>query len=100
MTEFYQKDLEAGKIYFLHKGPDNGRSVVRVSEACCQLSCIFMVPTRTGKPGKMGQHFPVREKSGNFAETGKVREFYHNYSGKSEKNDTGKLKKKYWKIVS
>ena len=32
------------------------------------------VPTRTGKPGKMGRHFPVREKSGNFDETGKVRE--------------------------
>ena len=30
------------------------------------------VPTRTGKPGKMGRHFPVREKSGNFDETGKV----------------------------
>ena len=24
------------------------------------------VPTRTGKPGKMGRHFPVRENSGNF----------------------------------
>ena len=23
-----------------------------------------MVPTRTGKPGKMGRHFTVREKSG------------------------------------
>ena len=32
------------------------------------------VPTWTGKPGKMGKHFPVREKSGNFDETGKVRE--------------------------
>ena len=32
------------------------------------------VPTRTGKPGKMGRHFPVREKSGNFEQTGKVRE--------------------------
>ena len=32
------------------------------------------VPTRTGKPGKMGSHFPVREKSGNFEQTGKVRE--------------------------
>ena len=34
-----------------------------------------MVPTGTGnqgKPGKMGRHFPVREKSGNFAQnTGK-----------------------------
>ena len=32
------------------------------------------VPTRTGKPGKMGRHFPVREKSGNFEKAGKVRE--------------------------
>ena len=38
-----------------------------------------MVPTGTGnqgKPGKMGRHFPVREKSGNFVKTGK--------SGKSQ----------------
>ena len=42
----------------------------------------YRVPTRTGKPGKMGRHFPVGEKSGNFEQTGKVRE-----------NDT-----KYWKI--
>ena len=39
------------------------------------------VPTRTGKPGKMGRHFPVREKSGNFEQTGKVRE-NHTNSGK------------------
>ena len=32
------------------------------------------VSTRTGKSGKMGTHFPVREKSGNFEQTGKVRE--------------------------
>ena len=38
-----------------------------------------MVPTGTGKPGKMGRHFPVREKSGNFYQTGKVREFYTKY---------------------
>ena len=31
------------------------------------------------KPGKTGEHFPVREKSGNFAKTGKVREFYPKY---------------------
>ena len=37
------------------------------------------VPTRTGKPGKMGRHFPVREKSGNFEQTGKVRENYTKY---------------------
>ena len=48
------------------------------------------VPTRTGKPGKpgkMGRHFPVREKSGNFEQTGKVRE----KSGKITQN-TGKLR--------
>ena len=43
---------------------------------------ISMVPTATGnqgKPGKMGRHFPVREKSGNFVKTGKVREFCPKY---------------------
>ena len=52
-----------------------------------------MVPTGTGnqgKPGKMGRHFPVREKSWNFVKTGKVREFYSKYW----KNQ----KKLYWKI--
>ena len=38
-----------------------------------------MVPTGTGnqgKPGKMERHFPVREKSGNFAQnTGKTGKF-------------------------
>ena len=51
---------------------------------------IYRVPTRTGKPGKpgkMGRHFPVREKSGNFEQTGKVRE----KSGKTTQN-TGKLR--------
>ena len=38
-----------------------------------------MVPTWTGKPGKMGKLFPVREKSGDFEQTGKVREFYTKY---------------------
>ena len=39
-------------------------------------------PTWTGKtrkPGKMRKLFPVREKSGNFEQTGKVREFYPKY---------------------
>ena len=35
------------------------------------MSLLIRVPTRTGK---MGRHFPVREKSGNFEQTGKVRE--------------------------
>ena len=42
------------------------------------MHCV-RVPTRTGKPGKMGRHFPVREKSGNFEQTGKVRENHTKY---------------------
>ena len=60
-------------------------------------NCIISVPTRTGKtgkPGKMGRHFPVREKSGNFEQTGKVRE----KSGKTTQN-TGKLRKFQKKII-
>ena len=43
--------------------------------------CVWSdrVPTRTGKPGKMGRHFPVREKSGNCDQTGKVRENHTKY---------------------
>ena len=44
-----------------------------------KLTGSFRVPTRTGKPGKMGRHFPVREKSGNFEHTGKVRENHTKY---------------------
>ena len=54
-----------------------------------EVSSLHRVPTRTGKPGKpgkMGRHFPVREKSGNFDQTGKVRE----KSGKITQN-TGKI---------
>ena len=40
---------------------------------------VHRVPTRTRKPGKMGRHFPVREKSGNFEQTGKVRESHTKY---------------------
>ena len=40
------------------------------------LCCIYRVPSRTGKPGKMGSHFPVREKSGKITQnTGKLGEF-------------------------
>ena len=48
-------------------------STLRTNSSSCR------VPTDTGKPGKMRQLFPVREKSGNFEKTlksqGKVREF-------------------------
>ena len=37
------------------------------------------VPTRTGKPGKMGRNFPVRENLGNSEQTGKVRENHTKY---------------------
>ena len=60
-------------------------------------SHLIRVPTRTGKPGKpgkMGRHFPVREKSGNFEQTGKVRE----KSGKITQN-TGKLREFQTNII-
>ena len=50
--------------------------------------CSIRVPTRTGKPGKMGRYFPVKEKSGILnrlensgkitQDTGKVKEFQAN----------------------
>ena len=60
----------------------------RVEDSSSVRSSFFRVPTQTGKPGKpgkMGRHFPVGEKSGNFEQTGKVRE----KSGKITQN-TGK----------
>ena len=44
------------------------------------------VPTQTGKPGKMGRYFAVREKSGDFEQTGKV-------GGKVREDHT-----KYWEV--
>ena len=40
---------------------------------------VVMIPTRSGKPGKMRKLFPVREKSGKFEQTWKVREFDQKY---------------------
>ena len=51
---------------------------------------MYRVPTLAGKPGKIGRHFPVREKSGNFEQTGKVRENHTKYW----KN--GKISDKYY----
>ena len=56
-----------------------------------------MVPTRIGKPEETGEHFPVREKLGNFAKTGKVREFYSKY-WKNQKKLHWKIENKYRKI--
>ena len=52
------------------------------------------------KNWKTGEHFPVRQKLGNFAETGKVREFYPKYWKDQKKNYTGKLQEKLGKFVS
>ena len=63
---------------------------IHIRKICSRVrlcSLVYRVPTGTGKPGKMGRHFPVREKSGNFEQTGKVRE----KSGKTTQN-TGKLR--------
>ena len=42
-----------------------------------------MVPTWTGKLAKKGRHFPVRENSGNFKQTGNVRENHKKIMEKS-----------------
>ena len=55
------------------------RSLTQVWRLSLDQTNLFRVPTRTGKPGKMGRHFPVREKSGNFEQTGKVRENHKKY---------------------
>ena len=34
---------------------------------------------KTGKPEKLGKHFPITEKLGDFEQTGKVRKFYPKY---------------------
>ena len=52
---------------------------IEFQEAYMYVYSVYRVPTRTGKPGKMGRHFPVREKSGNFEQTGKVRENHTKY---------------------
>ena len=41
----------------------------------------------------MGQHFSVREKSGNFVKTGKVREFYPKHWESMENDEINKLQK-------
>ena len=51
---------------------------------------INRVPIRTGKPGKMGRCFPVREKSGNFEQIGK--------SGKITQNN-GKIREFQTNII-
>ena len=67
--------------------------IVDVELFCSNVSELHMVPTETGKqgkPGKMGRHFPVKEKSGNYVKTGKVKEFY---------SKNWKIRKKlFWKI--
>ena len=53
-------------------------------QALCQVeSNSYRVPTDTGKPGKMRQLFPVREKSGNFENVSKSQGIL-NESGKSQ----------------
>ena len=70
---------QPSKFTFINKKAFQSKANGRLA---IDVWATYRVPTRTGKPGKMGRHFPVREKSGNFEQTGKGRE-----------NDT-----KYWKI--
>ena len=67
----------------MNQKPQN--NLINSFSLCERLWYLYLgnrVPTRTGKtgkPGKMGRHFPVREKSGNFEQTGKVRENHTKY---------------------
>ena len=57
--------------------PGTSSDAVSVSTWFC-FSRHHKVFTRTDKPGIIGRHFPVRQKSGNFKQTEKVREFQTN----------------------
>ena len=65
-----------------------GKYAFNILKCICEHVAIPKVHTRTGKPGKMGRHFQVREKSENFEQTGKFRENHTKYwkiQGISEK---------------
>ena len=71
---------------------------------CLDKTFKRMVPTGTGKPGKMGRHFPVRESQGILPRLEKSQNFTQNI-GKilKKKNCTEKLKKileKSWEFVN
>ena len=54
----------------------DGLASAQLAEASDHCGSLLRVSTQTGK---MGKHFPVREKSGNFEQTGKVRENHIKY---------------------
>ena len=72
--EELENDLYA-KVYF-------GLLLIHLKKEERKKKERFRFPTRTGKPGKMERHLPIREKSGHFEQIGKV----------------GKNHTKYWKI--
>ena len=65
----------------------NAFVVLKIDQAEKVYIVCIRVPTQIGKPGKWEGNFPVREKSGNFEQTGRVRE----KSGKITQN-TGKVR--------
>ena len=54
----------------------DGLASAQLAEASDHCGSLLRVSIQTGK---MGKHFPVREKSGNFEQTGKVRENHIKY---------------------
>ena len=62
--------MKMQEIFSFRKG---GHKVFKYIKIFADLN---RVPTRTGK---MGRHFPVREKSGNFEQAGKVGENHTKY---------------------
>ena len=78
-----QRDLlDRQETYRSNEGQESLKSAPVYKVGTNSKYGYFRVPTRTrkpGKPGKMGRHFPVREKSKNFKQTGKVRENHTKY---------------------
>ena len=67
---------------------------VRQEKNCQIRKSISMVPTRTRKPGKMGEHFPVRERILlRLEKSGKSQGILPKILEKSENFFSGKLKK-------
>ena len=61
--------------------------IVLIFKESGTLSKIFIsvqLAWWTGKSGTIGKHFPVGEKSGNFEQIGKMREFYPKYCKRVE----------------
>ncbi len=59
VNEFYQRDLEEGNLYFLHKGADYGRAVIQVKQQCFSPRKKMLVDITTNAQRKNKCRFVV-----------------------------------------